>query len=163
MLACKDQTADPKQQRPAPPPAPAAPVVPPQLESSAHGSIHSEGGKLGTWDVEITDCESGEVKGFFGVDLYGAGSDHLRLRYVHDEAAGEIVKVAYPDDPTNVNQFDREDACTTLEGHVEKTNVRSWTPKGNIVHVNGHVKFDCKHTDSDGSHVTGDVTFMQCH
>ena len=96
------------------------------------------------------------------MDFYAAGSDQLRLRYVHDEAMGEIVKVAYPSKPDTANVFDRNDECSVLEGAIEKTNVTSWTPRGRIRHLNGHVKFDCRHTD-EKSHVTGEVTFSHCH
>lgn len=133
-----------------------------ESQTKITGKLHSEGGTLGNFDVDLTACKSGEVNGFFGVDFFATGSDDLRLRYVHDEAKGEIVKVAYP---TNVKkdtvQVLDPAACKVIEGNVEKTNFQTWTPKGNIRHVNGHVKFDCA-ADGKG-HVTGEATFSHCH
>src|SRR6185436_12140060 len=99
---------------------------------------------------------------FFGADFFEAGSDDLRLRYVHDEAKGDVVKVAYPTKKGTVLVLDRDSKCTVLEGAVEKTNVKTWTPKGDIRHVNGHVKFDCVPSGGNG-HVIGEATFSHCH
>jgi hypothetical protein len=96
------------------------------------------------------------------VDLYAVGGDDLRVRYVHDEAQGEIVKVLIPGKDGDALQFDRNQHCSVLEGDVEKTNVSSWSSKGNIRHVNGHLMFDCKNTAGKGR-VTGEVTFTGCH
>ncbi len=133
-----------------------------QFQASVTGRVHSAGGELGSWDIALSDCQSGESNGFFGVDFYVAGSDHMRLRYVHDEAMGEIVKVTYPSKPGTANVFNRNDKCSVLEGSVEKMNVTNWTPKGRIRHLSGHLKFDCIHTDGTG-HVSGEATFSHCH
>jgi hypothetical protein len=132
-----------------------------QVATKATGSVHSVGGELGTFDVVLSDCHSGEVNGFFGADFYAAGSDDLRLRYVHDEANGDVVKIVFPSKKDTARVFNRQDKCAVLEGSIEKTNVRTWTPKGTIRHVNGHVKFDCAY--DGGGHVTGEATFSDCH
>ena len=137
--------------------ASAAPSSPP----NATGNVHSKGGELGTWDIVLRHCESGEVDGFFGVDLYLAGSDDWRVRYVHDEAMGEIVKVLIPTKKTAL-VFDRDAKCSVLEGSIEKMHVTTWTSKGKIRHLEGHVKFDCTHSGGKG-HVTGEATFSGCH
>jgi hypothetical protein len=171
--ACRDKS-------PPPPPTPAGPS-PEEAASSAQaaasavasslmaqmqtvvtGKVHSEGGALGTWDITLDSCQSGERNGFYGVDFYAPGSDELRLRYVHDEAQGEIVKIVYPTKKDTALQLDRNEKCTVLEGHVEKTNVSTGTAKGQIRHLNGHVKFDCKHTGGKGR-VSGEATFAHCH
>jgi hypothetical protein len=126
------------------------------------GNVHSVGGELGTFDIALTSCQSGEYNGFYGADFYVAGSDEMRLRYVHDEAKGDIVKVAIPSKKDRALPFDRTDKCKILEGSIEKTNFASSTPKGKIRHLNGHVKFDCTYTPGAG-HVTGEVTFSHCH
>lgn len=130
--------------------------------SSVQGSIHSTGGALGTWETTLRDCRSGEVEGFFGADFYAPGSAELRLRYVHDAAKGEVVKIVYPAKKDTALVLDRDATCAVLEGRVEKTNFKTWTPKGEIRHVSGHVKFDCLHTGGAG-HVTGEAAFSQCH
>lgn len=131
--------------------------------TSVTGSVHSSGGDLGTWDMTIADCQSGERNGFFGADFYVASSDDLRLRYVHDEASGDVVKIAIPSSKDGKFMvFDRDAKCTVREGSVAKTNVKTWTPKGDVRHVDGHVKFDCTNTEGKG-HVTGDITFSHCH
>lgn len=132
-----------------------------QVSAKVTGSIHSVGGRLGTWDVTLNDCRSGEAFGFFGVDFYAPGSDALRLRYVHDEANGTIVKIAYPTKPGTVYELRREDSCAVLEGSLRKTNVSTWTPQGNIRHLNGNVKFDCP-VEGQGR-VTGEATFSDCN
>ncbi len=132
------------------------------FQTTVTGKVHSAGGELGTWDIVLDKCQSGEVNGFYGADFYAVGSDELRLRYVHDEAVGDVVKVAIPSQPGKLIVFDRKSECTVLEGSIAKTNVTSWTPKGKIRHLDGHVKFDCKHSDGKGR-VTGEVTFAQCH
>ena len=132
------------------------------IESSVTGTIHSVGGDLGTWDATLTNCQSGERNGFYGADFSAAGSTDLRLRYVHDEAAGDVVKVLIPGKDGEALRFDREASCTKLEGSVQKTNISTWTPKGTIRHVKGHVNFDCTHSNGAG-HVTGSVTFANCH
>jgi hypothetical protein len=130
------------------------------VNASVTGKMSSVGGELGTWNVSFAECSSGESRGFFGVDFYVAGSDELRLRYVHDEANGDVVKFGIPGKSGNVIVPDRKQC--TVSGTLEKTNVQSWTPKGNIRHLNGHVKFDCKLSEGKG-HVTGEATFTSCH
>jgi hypothetical protein len=132
-----------------------------EYEAKVAGSIHSVGGALGTWDVVLEECRSGESLGFFGVDFYIKASDEVRLRYVHDEANGTIVKVGYPSKKGTAYRINNTDGCAVLEGTLQKTNVRSWTPKGKISHLTGHVKFDCP-VEGKG-HVTGEVTFSDCH
>jgi hypothetical protein len=133
-----------------------------QAATKITGNVRSVGGELGTFDIALTSCQSGEVNGFFGADFYAAGSDEMRLRYVHDEAKGDIVKVAIPSKKSRALSFDRADKCTILEGSIEKTNVSTSTSKGKIRHLDGHVKFDCTYTPG-GGHVTGEVTFAHCH
>jgi hypothetical protein len=133
-----------------------------QSHGTVSGTVHSVGGVAGTWDMTLADCQSGELDGFYGVDFYVAGSDEMRLRYVHDEAAGDVVKIPIPPKMTDrlVLRNDKT-MCTLLDGKLEKTNVSTWTPKGNIRRLDGHVKFDCTTTEGKG-HVTGDITFSQC-
>jgi hypothetical protein len=128
------------------------------------GNIHSVGGELGTWDIVLGDCQSGERNGFYGADFYVAGDDNLRLRYVHDEAVGDVVKVVYPTKMDTAIVFDRSSKCAVLEGAVQRSNIttKSWNHGGAIRHVNGHMKLDCRHTDGKGR-VTGEVTFTNCH
>ena len=126
------------------------------------GSVHFVGGELGEYDLVLTRCQSGEYEGFYGADFYVSGSDEMRLRYVHDAAKGDVVKIAIPSKKAKVLSFDHTDKCTVLEGSVEKTNFNTSTPKGKIRHLNGHVKFDCTYTPGAG-HVTGEVTFTHCH
>jgi hypothetical protein len=77
-----------------------------------------------------------------------AGSDEMRLRYVHDEASGDVIKVPIPPAMTNMRVFGRTTKCAVLDGHVEKTNFSTWTPKGSY--------------DDGKAHVTGDATFSHC-
>ncbi len=127
------------------------------------GNVHSVGGKLGTWDVALSDCQTGEYNGFYGADFFVAGTTNIRLRYVHDEATGEVLKIFYPNEKNSAAVFDRTDKCAILEGAVTKMNARTRVPgKGDIRHVEGHVKFDCAY-DTNTGHVTGDVTFSHCH
>jgi hypothetical protein len=133
-----------------------------EAQTSITGKMHSVGGELGTWDVALNECHSGESEGFYGVDFYVKGSDELRLRYVHDEAKGDVVKIGIPSKKDTALVLDRSDGCTVLDGALEKTNFTTWTPKGKIRHLSGHVKFDCKHSAGKG-HVTGEVTFSHCH
>jgi hypothetical protein len=132
-----------------------------EAPTTVTGKMHSVGGELGTWDIALGECASGESLGFYGADFFVAGSEDLRLRYVHDEAKGDIVKIGIPSKKGSVLVPDRN-ACTVLEGSVEKTNFKTWTPTGEIRHLNGHVKFDCKVSDGKG-HVTGEATFSHCH
>lgn len=126
------------------------------------GTIHSENGALGTWDVALNDCQSGEYKGFFGADFFVSGTNNIRLRYVHDEAAGEVIKIFYPNEKNTAAVFNRNDTCSVLEGTASKMKVRTRVAGvGDVRHVEGHVKFDC--TYDDGGHVTGEVTFSHCH
>jgi hypothetical protein len=131
-------------------------------KASASGNVHSVGGELGTWDVTFDSCRSGELNGFYGVDLFIPGNDSWRVRYVHDEANGEVVKIVYPSKPDTAIVLDRETKCSILEGHVTKMNGQTWTPNGYIRHVEGHMKFDCPNTHGKG-HVTGEATFSHCH
>ena len=133
-----------------------------QVQTKVTGSVHSEGGALGTWQITLDSCQSGERNGFYGVDFYAPGSNDLRLRYVHDEAQGEVVKIVYPSKKDTALVLDRNEKCAVLEGNVEKTNVSTGTAKGRIRHLSGHVKFDCKHTGGKG-HVSGEATFSHCH
>lgn len=137
-----------------------ASAVTAQSQTTITGNVHSAGGKLGTWDIVLSSCQSGEVQGFYGVDFYVAGNNEMRLRYVHDEATGDVVKVAAPSSD-DVYVFGHNMKCSSMDGSIEKTNVTTWTPKGKIRHVNGHVKFDC--SDTAGNHVTGEATFSHCH
>jgi hypothetical protein len=133
-----------------------------QSQPSVAGRVHSTGGELGTWDIALDACQSGQNSGFFGVDFFVSGSSDMRVRYVHDEAAGDVVKVAIPSKPGSALVFDRAAKCAVLEGSVEKTNFNTWTPKGNVAHLNGHVKFDCAASGGKG-HVSGEAIFTHCH
>lgn len=139
-----------------------ASAVAAEAQTTVTGKLRSEGGELGTWDVVLAECRSGEVNGFYGVDFSVAGGKDVRLRYVHDEAKGEVVKVANPTKPDAMLVLDRDSKCTILEGALEKTNVTTWTPKGKIRHLDGRVKFDCRHSSGKGR-VTGEATFAHCH
>lgn len=132
-------------------------------ETGVTGNVRSAGGELGTWDIALDDCQSGEHDGFYGVDLYAPGSNKMRVRYVHDEAVGEVVKVAIPAKQGSALVFDRDAKCAVLEGNVQKQDVWTGRTKSTrIRHVQGHVKFDCTHTGGAG-HVTGEATFTNCH
>jgi Protein of unknown function (DUF3592) len=133
------------------------------VSSVTSGNVHAVGGELGTFDITLNDCQSGEHNSFYGADFYAPGSDNLRLRYVHDEAAGDIVKVAIPSKPGTVTVFDRAAKCTVLEGSIEKTNITTSRAKGNIKYINGHVKFDCAQFGTAKGRVSGQATFTNCH
>jgi hypothetical protein len=133
-----------------------------QSQPSVAGRVHSTGGELGTWDIALDSCQSGQNSGFFGVDFFVTGSTEMRVRYVHDEAAGDVVKVAIPSRPGSALVFDRAAKCSVLEGALEKTNFNTWTPKGNVTHLNGHVKIDCAASGGKG-HVSGEAIFTHCH
>jgi hypothetical protein len=133
------------------------------VTSVTSGNVHAVGGELGTFDITLSDCQSGEHNNFYGADFYAPGSDNLRLRYVHDEAAGDIVKVAIPSKPGTVTVFDREAKCTVLEGAIAKTNITTSRAKGNIKYINGHVKFDCAQFGAVKGRVSGQATFANCH
>jgi hypothetical protein len=168
-VGCKDNPSDPLAQALAAAASAQAAAASAQAMGSAAvaesqarviGNVHAGGGELGNWDVVLTGCQSGESKGFYGVDFFSAGTEEARLRYVHDEAMGDVVKVGVPGKADTMVVFGHDTKCSVLAGSIEKTNVTTWTPKGKIRHVNGHVKFDCK----DGKeHVTGEATFSHCH
>lgn len=139
-----------------------ASAVAAETQTTVTGKLRSEGGELGTWDVVLTECRSGEVNGFYGVDFSVAGSKDVRLRYVHDEAKGAVVKIANPTKPDAMLVLDRDAKCTVLEGSLEKTDATTWTPKGKIRHLDGRVKLDCKHSAGKGR-VTAEATFTHCH
>jgi hypothetical protein len=84
---------------------------------------------------------------------------------VHDEAAGDIVKVAIPSKPGTVTVFDREAKCTVLEGSIQRApgNVTTSRATGLIKYINGHVKFDCAQFGSGKGRVSGQATFTNCH
>lgn len=127
------------------------------------GNLHSVGGQLGTWEVALSDCQTGELNGFYGADFFVAGTTTIRLRYVHDEATGEVLKIFYPDKKDLAAVFDCSDKCAVLEGSITKMNARTRVVgKGDIRHVEGYVKFDCTY-DHDRGQVTGDVVFSHCH
>lgn len=132
------------------------------MSPSVKGNVHATGGELGALELTFSDCQSGERNGFYGADFYVAGSEELRLRYVHDEAAGEVVKIGVPSKAGTFMVLDKAAKCTVLEGNVAKTNVKTWTPKGDIHHVEGHVKFECTQAGGKGQ-VSGDLTFAHCH
>ena len=75
---------------------------------------------------------------------------------------GSIPLEACPGKKGEALVFDRDAKCKVLEGHIEKTNVKQWTPKGDMRHINGGVKFDCTHTSGKG-HVNGEIKFEHCH
>jgi len=131
-----------------------------KMKANVTGTMHTEGGDLAKADLTFDDCQSGELDGFYGVDFYVAGDDGMRMRYVHDEASGDVIKVPVPPENTKLRIFGHQTKCAVLDGHLEKTNVSTWTPKGKIRHLNGHVKFDC--SDETQAHVTGEVTFSHC-
>jgi hypothetical protein len=133
-----------------------------ESQTTVTGTVHSVGGDLGTWDVVLSDCHSGQNSGFFGADFFAAGSDELSLRYVHDEAAGDVVKIAVPSKKGSLLVLDRNAKCSVLGGAIQKTNFNTWTPEGNVQHLKGHLKFDCTNSGGKG-HVSGEATFSHCH
>ena len=91
-----------------------------------------------------------------GYDARSAG----RVAQSLGDTGVKLGKVRIPGQRTAL-VFAPED-CDTLDGAVEKTNINTWTPRGSVNHLRGHVTFECRHTSGTGL-VTGNLVFSNCH
>ena len=118
-----------------------------------NGTITSQGGELGTWSIQPDNCESGEVDQFRGVKLFaGSGNTHGTV-FLSPVGGEQKITINLGNGKARV--FDQDD-CKVLDGDIHRENSRV----NRIYNISGRVRFDCAFKDE---HVTGDVTFENCH
>jgi hypothetical protein len=116
-----------------------------------HGTIFSEGGKLGTWQAEITKCESRGHQ-FDGLDfLDGNGANRAQVIV---DAKGDTYLWGYQVDPKPWGYRAERHDSTTLDAKLTRT-IYGHTRDG----FDGSLAFDCKLADG---RVHGTLTFQRC-
>ena len=118
------------------------------------GTITSSGGELGAWTMTPDSCQSGERNQYRGASFYTSRDKRLGVAFLDPMGGDRAVTVNVPKGD-NARRFNPSD-CKVLEGQVE----RQSSEVNDVTNVKGWVKFDCAYRDE---HVTGDVTFENCH
>jgi hypothetical protein len=119
------------------------------------GTITSTGGELGTWTMQPDSCQSGERNQFRGVQLFGGDGNAHGTSFVTPFGGEPSISINLSNGSDKARLFHRDD-CKLLDGDVQRQNSRV----NRVYNVSGHVRFDCAYKDE---HVTGDVTFENCH
>jgi hypothetical protein len=123
--------------------------------TSLAGELQSSGGELGTWTMSVDQCESGEPKGFFGVDLYTSDDERLGVRIIDDPVHGIQVNVNIPESDNRAVPL-RPGDCAVLDAQVYQQNKRTnW-----IWHMAGSLRIDC---ETKGGRLLGEVEFEDCY
>jgi hypothetical protein len=117
------------------------------------GTISSTGGELGTWTMHPDRCQSGARNQFRGVQLFEDGDLHGTAYLA--PVGGEPAITVNIGTGGSARRFGASE-CRVLDGSVEPQN----STVNDVRSVEGHVRFDCTWHDE---HVTGDVTFGNCH
>lgn len=117
-----------------------------------HGTIYSEGGKLGTWQVEVAKCQSRGHR-FDGLNFYD-GNGVNRARMIVD-AKGDAYLWVYKDDEKNWGYRAERKDCTTLDANMT---LKSSGHRRDV--FDGALAFDCKLADG---RVHGSLTFQGCY
>ncbi|HEY1813058.1 MAG TPA: hypothetical protein VGG74_11995, partial [Kofleriaceae bacterium] len=120
--------------------------------SEVHGTVFSEGGKLGTWQAALTKCKSRGGR-FDGVNFYD-GNDVNRARVIVD-AKGDTYVWVYKDDAKNWGYRAERSDCTTLDAKLTP-HIKS----DSIAIFDGSLAFDCKLA---GGRVHGTLAFKGCY
>jgi hypothetical protein len=118
------------------------------------GTISASGNSLGTWTVHPTTCQSGQRNQFRGVQFFEDGGDEHGVGY--HAPVGDVAFISVNMEHTDKAHRFTARACSVLDGDI----VKQSSSINRITNLRGHVKFDC--TDG-GEHVSGDLTFENCH
>jgi hypothetical protein len=125
------------------------------------GSL-SAGEDLGGWEFTPDDCGSGQLQGFFGVELTAKDAPGVRIRFAHDAVRGNLAIVEHVGPrpgkvvPNGLATSQRttiaSDGCRKFELTVARTN----TSINDVRVVEGTANLDC-------DALSGSVTFAGCH
>ena len=97
----------------------------------------------------INKCRSGQVFGFYGIQLSDATG--RRLKVIEDQTDGKVTVSLFP---ANQDTGDILGNCVALHMRLQNSRVNY------IANVGGAATFDC----GTGNHkVVGDVNFTNCH
>lgn len=124
------------------------------LKSHVEGAISASGRALGTWTVHPTWCRSGQNSEFRGVQFFEDGGNEHGVGF--HQPVGEPAFISVNMQSSNKSYRFTDRACSVLDGTIQKQS----SSVNNVTNLRGHVKFDC--TDG-GEHVSGDLTFENCH
>lgn len=123
--------------------------------SSAEGSLRSTGAPLGDWELTPDECHSGELEGFFGVDLVDSSRPGRFVRIVKEPLAGYAV--ALPNARDGGHGIIDGRGCELYDVRVVGTN----TFINDVRALDGHLRLRCRF--AGGGSVEGSVTFETCH
>jgi hypothetical protein len=118
------------------------------------GTITSSGGELGAWTIQPDSCQSGEREQFRGVQLFAGDSNKHGTAFISPFGGEQQISINL-DHGGKARLFSSSD-CKVLDGEIQRQNSRV----NRIYNVSGHVRFDCTYNEE---HVTGDLTFENCH
>lgn len=111
------------------------------------GSFKATGGKLGSWDMQVTACASGEKHHFDGVVFFDKADKAKHIRFVRARGNTYDVVVQLPGDG---------DAVAVPKCKVEASIGKTGTNVNFHDELRGQVKVTCPN-------LTGSATFPSCY
>jgi hypothetical protein len=124
-----------------------------------HGSLHSQGGTLGTWSFYPGECWNGDTREFYGVDL---DDGRMSVRIAQDPIAGYTVGVALKGDADHPDVLLTDSSgCRVLDEHFDRedNSSKNDTDEDDSL-MNGDVDIECP--TPGGGTLTGHVDFEDC-
>jgi hypothetical protein len=113
------------------------------------GSLRLSGARTGEASFTPTSCRSGQLAGFFGVELDAEGSPGLTVRLVKDPVQGDLVAIQRSgQSPVVLRPAD----CESMRLEV----VRTSTNINDVWNVEGSASLAC-------TELRGDLVFSGCH
>ncbi|HJZ89070.1 MAG TPA: hypothetical protein VKN99_28055 [Polyangia bacterium] len=124
--------------------------------TDVHGRFVAQGRPLGDWELAPDDCESGQPRDFFGVNLWRSDAQSRMVRLVEDPVQGHSVVVMVPGMGDPGLALSRA-SCTRLEANLSFDTVS----EGDGRDLGGWLELECA-TPDQGS-FRGSVSFDHCH
>src|SRR5262249_1572902 len=118
------------------------------------GEVRVTDSPLGSWDQTLDACYSGQLQGFFGVDIGRSSDERIFVRLAEDPIDGLAVLLRAPsgDEALVVTAT----TCKGLEASIEPTN----TFYNDVRLLDGRLRADCELSDHTEVHVS--VDFEGC-
>jgi hypothetical protein len=119
------------------------------FKTELEGTLRFSGARLGDVSLTPTSCRSGQLSGFFGVELSAEGSPSLKVRLIKDPVQGDLVAIERSGQaPMVVRSTD----CESMRLEV----VRTSTNINEVWNVEGRASIVC-------TELRGELRFNGCH
>lgn len=119
------------------------------------GEVRVTDSPLGSWSQALDACYSGQLQGFYGVDIGRSSDERIFVRVVSDPIDGMVVLLREPDGDEAL-VLDAK-SCNGLEASINGTD----TYYDDVRLLEGRLRADCELSDHTTIHASAD--FAGCH